>query len=188
MTVLDNIDMRVVHRWDDASLKLLYRLFYKALVAFSAQMVERQEVAEELVQDVFVALWQHRNTFESSGTLRAYLYNSVRNKSISWLRHERVERDRIERFEREYRLMEADGGDEPDREEVFRQLLLGIESLPPKLRQQFLLSIEGKTSADIAREMGITVDSVKKQRQRGLKALRAKLSPEALLLLFVLVE
>ncbi len=97
------IDIEVVHRWDDASLKMLYSHYYKALVAFSAQMVEHQEAAEELVQDAFVSLWQQRNTFQSAATLRAYLYNTVRNKSISWLRHERVERSRIEAFERDYR-------------------------------------------------------------------------------------
>ena len=98
------IDIEVVHRWDDASLKMLYSHYYKALVAFSAQMVEHQEAAEELVQDAFVSLWQQRNTFQSAATLRAYLYNTVRNKSISWLRHERVERSRIEAFERDFRL------------------------------------------------------------------------------------
>ena len=97
------IDIEVVHRWDDASLKMLYSHYYKALVAFSAQMVEHQEAAEELVQDAFVSLWQQRNTFQSAATLRAYLYNTVRNKSISWLRHERVERSRIEAFERDFR-------------------------------------------------------------------------------------
>ncbi len=66
-------------------------------------MVEHQEAAEELVQDAFVSLWQQRNTFQSAATLRAYLYNTVRNKSISWLRYERVERSRIEAFERDYR-------------------------------------------------------------------------------------
>ena len=182
------IDIEVVHRWDDASLKMLYSHYYKALVAFSAQMVEHQEAAEELVQDAFVSLWQQRNTFQSAATLRAYLYNTVRNKSISWLRHERVERSRIEAFERDFRLMQADGGEEPDREEVFRQLLQGIDALPPSLRQVFLMAIEGKTSADIAAELGVALETVKKQRQRGLKHLRRMLAPEAMLLFFVLAD
>ena len=156
------IDIEVVHRWDDASLKMLYSHYYKALVAFSAQMVEHQEAAEELVQDAFVSLWQQRNTFQSAATLRAYLYNTVRNKSISWLRHERVERSRIEAFERDFR--------------------------PPRLRQVFLMAIEGKTSADIAAELGVALETVKKQRQRGLKHLRRMLAPEAMLLFFVLAD
>lgn len=183
-----NIDIDVVHRWDDTSLTMLYSHFYKALVAFSMQMVDQLEVAEEIVQDTFVSLWQQRNTFKSEGTLRAYLYNTVRNKSISYLRHEKVEQQRIEVFEREYRLMHNETDSETNREELFRQLLLGIEALPQKLRQLFLMSIAGKTSEDIASELGISLDSVKKQRQRGLKKLRKHLHPDALLLLLTLVD
>lgn len=78
--------MDVVHRWDESSLQLLYRHFYKALVAFVHQMVGSVGVAEELVQDAFIRLWQRRNEFESQGSLRAYLYHSVRNACISHLR------------------------------------------------------------------------------------------------------
>ena len=91
----EKIDLTVVHQWDESSLQLLYRHFYKALVAFSNQMVSNLEIAEELVQDAFVSLWQQRNTFKNQGVLKAYLYNSVRNKSITYLRHEQVERNRI---------------------------------------------------------------------------------------------
>ena len=76
----------------------------------------------------------------------------------------------------------------PDREEVFRQLLQGIDALPPRLRQVFLMAIEGKTSADIAAELGVALETVKKQRQRGLKHLRRMLAPEAMLLFFVLAD
>ena len=184
----DTFDIAVVHRWDEQSLKLLYRHYYKALVLFSIQMVEKLEIAEELVQDTFVDTWQHHHLFSNQQSLKAYLYNTVRNNSISYLRHQRVEVKRIEMFEKEYQLMRDEDDSESDREEIFRQLLLGIESLSPKLRQIFLLSIEGKTCADIAKELGITPASVKTQRQRGFKILRQRLSPEALLLLFMLIQ
>ena len=81
-------------------------------------------------------------------------------------------------------------GDEesPDREELIRQLLLSIDNLPPKQREVFLLSVKGKTSEEIAQEMNISPETVKKQRQRGLKRLREMLPPEAILLLFALMK
>lgn len=180
------LSLDVVHQWNDAALNVLYRNFYKALVVFSCQMVEEQVVAEEIVQDAFVKIWQQRNTYHSAGALRAWLYNTVRNASISYLRHQRVERNRIQAFEREFLLM----GDDPDdsllpREEAFRQLLMAVDELPAKQRQFFLLSIEGKTSREIAEEMGITIEGVKKQRQRGLAHLRKSLKPDAFLLLLL---
>lgn len=60
----DSLDLNIVHRWDDSSLQLLYRHFYKALVAFAIQAVETQESAEEIVQDIFVKTWQKRNTLQ----------------------------------------------------------------------------------------------------------------------------
>ncbi len=182
-----NIDMDVVHRWDESSLQLLYRHFYKALVAFAHQMVGSVGVAEELVQDAFIRLWQRRNEFESQGSLRAYLYHSVRNACISHLRHERVERSRIESFQLDYRLS-SDDDDESYREELIRQLLLSIDTLPPKQREVFLLSVKGKSCEEIAAEMNITPESVKKQRQRGIRRLRDTLTPEMLLLLIMMMK
>ena len=182
--------MEVIHRWDDSSLSMLYKHFYKALVLFSARMVGELKVAEEIVQDTFVNVWQKRNTFQSQGTLKAYLYNSVRNGSISHLRHAKVERSRIEAVEQAFSEMKTDEDGELvlHREEIYRQLLLAIDALPTRQRELFLLSVQGKTSAEIAAELGITPESVKKQRQRGLARLRELLPPEAFLLLLFLMK
>lgn len=184
------LDLNTIHRYDDKALRMLYRHFYKALVAFVCQMVEDTAVAEEIVQDAFVKLWQLRNTFKSVGTLKAYLYNTVRNASISHLRHQQVEARRIAEYERDYQLMASndDVSVEMHREELMRQLLTAIEALPPKQRQLFLLAVKGKTGEEIAEEMGISIDGVKKQRQRGLARLRESLQPDAFLLLLLLLE
>lgn len=189
----DSLDLNIVHRWDDSSLQLLYRHFYKALVAFAIQAVETQESAEEIVQDIFVKTWQKRNTFKSTATLKAYLYNGVRNECISHLRRQQTAQERIRLFEKDYHQLqmgteESMAGSLPHREEAIRQLLLAIDSLPPKLRELFLLAIRGKSSEDIAQEMGITLQTVKKQRQRGLERLRKELGKKPMLLLAVLIS
>ena len=189
----DSLDLNIVHRWDDSSLQLLYRHFYKALVAFAIQAVETQESAEEIVQDIFVKTWQKHNTFKSTATLKAYLYNGVRNECISHLRRQQTAQERIRQFEKDYHQLqmgteESMAGSLPHREEAIRQLLLAIDSLPPKLRELFLLAIRGKSSEDIAQEMGITLQTVKKQRQRGLERLRKELGKKPILLLAVLIS
>ena len=187
--VAETLNLKVIHQWNDESLEMLYSNFYKALVVFSVQIVDDMSVAEEIVQDIFVKTWQKRNTYKTTATLKAYLYNSVRNESISYMRHKSVERSRIEAFERDFRLMREDDEQsvEQHREEIFRKLLLAIDELPPKLRQLFMLTIQGKTSEDIAEEMNISLHTVKKQRQRGLERLRKELPPDALLMLLMLL-
>jgi RNA polymerase sigma-70 factor (ECF subfamily) len=86
----ESLDMQAVHRWDDTALTMLSRHSYKALAAFSVQIVAQTQVAEEIVQDIFVRTWQRRNTYITEGALRAYLYNSVRNESISYPRRQRT--------------------------------------------------------------------------------------------------
>ena len=181
---------KIIHRYDEEALRMLYRHFYKALIAFACQMVDDVPVAEEIVQDAFCRLWQLRNTFKNENTLKAYLYNTVRNASISHLRHMQVENRRIAEFEREYRLMNPKDESEMEmhREELMRQLLLAIEELPPKQRQLFLMAVKGMTGEEIAREMNISIDGVKKQRQRGIAKLRMMLRPDAFLLLLLLLE
>ncbi len=182
----DYLDLDVIHRWDDEAVVMLYRNFYKALVVFSVQIVGDMKVAEELVQDVFVKLWQKRNTYSSTGKLKAYLYNAVRNESISHMRRQQTERSRLTRMEDDFAEMtdeETDASGAPHREEIYRRLLLAIDSLPAKQREVFLKAIEGKTCEEIAVEMGISLESVWKQRKRGLKRLRQGLKPEELMLL-----
>ena len=184
------LDLRIIHRYDEEALRMLYRHFYKALIAFACQMVDDVPVAEEIVQDAFCRLWQLRNTFKNENTLKAYLYNMVRNASISHLRHMQVENRRIAEFGREYRLMNPKDESEMEmhREELMRQLLLAIEELPPKQRQLFLMAVKGMTGEEIAREMNISIDGVKKQRQRGIAKLRMMLRPDAFLLLLLLLQ
>ena len=184
------LDLKIIHRYDDEALRMLYRHFYKALIAFACQMVDDVPVAEEIVQDAFCRLWQLRNTFKNENTLKAYLYNTVRNASISHLRHMQVENRRIAQYEKEYKLMNPKDESEMEmhREELMRQLLLAIENLPPKQRQLFLMAVKGMTGEEIAREMNISIDGVKKQRQRGIAKLRMMLRPDAFLLLLLLLE
>ena len=189
----DSQDLRIleaVNRWDDGSMKMLYEQYYRALVLFCKRLTGDLKVAEEIVQDTFLKVWQKRNVFQSTGALKAYLYNSVRNAGISHLRHEKVERSRIEALEREFSLMQTDDNGELllHREDIFAQLLKAIDSLPAKQRELFLLSIQGKTGAEIAEIVGISHDLVRKQRQRGIARLRELLSPEAFLLLLFLIR
>ncbi len=177
----ERLDMQAVHRWDDTALTMLYRHFYKALVAFSVQIVAQTQVAEEIVQDIFVRSWQRRNTFITEGALRAYLYNSVRNESISYLRRQRTEQNRMEAYEREWRL-QADDADADSqwlqREEAIRRLLNAIDRLPARQREVFLRVVKGKTTAEIASELGLEPGSVKKQRQRGIERLRGEMDQQ----------
>jgi RNA polymerase sigma-70 factor (ECF subfamily) len=179
------LNLDVIHQWSNLSLQLLYRVFYKALVGFAVQMTEEYQIAEDIVQEVFFKTWQKKNVFQTVGTLKAYLYNSTRNECINYLRHQQVRQGHEKRIVEEYREMRLDGNMELllHKEEVYRQLFVAIDQLPPKQREIFLLAMKGKKNHEIAAVMGITLNTVKKQRQRGLESLRSTMHPKTFLLL-----
>lgn len=185
----DSLPLDVILLWNEESLKLLYRHYYKSLVAFSDRIVDDRFIAEEIVQNTFLKMWQKHIPFQSRNSLSAYLYNSVRNGSISHLRHSKVDRRRIQSIMAEFSDMGADTPNEPllQREEIFRHLLNAIDKLPDRQREIFLLSVEGKSANEISEELHIKPESVKKQRQRGFARLRELLRPEDFLLLVLLV-
>jgi RNA polymerase sigma-70 factor, ECF subfamily len=79
-----------IRRGDEAAFELLYLAHHDELWRFAYTYVRSRDVAEELVQDVFLAVWGTRATWEVNTRVRAWLYASVRHLAMNYLRHERV--------------------------------------------------------------------------------------------------
>ncbi|MBX3255297.1 MAG: RNA polymerase sigma-70 factor [Chitinophagaceae bacterium] len=70
---------------DEVAFQQLFRLFYTGLFRFSVSMVKLKEVAEEVVEDVFVKLWNNREQMGGINNLRVYLYVAVKNHSLNYI-------------------------------------------------------------------------------------------------------
>jgi RNA polymerase sigma-70 factor (ECF subfamily) len=79
-----------IRRGDEAAFELLYLAHHDELWRFAYTHVRSRDVAEELVQDVFLAVWGTRATWEVNTRVRAWLFASVRHLALNYLRHERV--------------------------------------------------------------------------------------------------
>jgi RNA polymerase sigma-70 factor (ECF subfamily) len=79
-----------IRRGDEAAFELLYLAHHDELRRFAYTYVRSRDVAEELVQDVFLAVWGTRATWEVNTRVRAWLYASIRHLALNYLRHERV--------------------------------------------------------------------------------------------------
>ena len=172
-------------RWDETTFHRMYQLFYKALVAYSFRFVANQPTAEDIVQNVFSVLWRQSLRFPDEMLLRAYLYKSVRNKSLEHLSHLQVEKEYRERVLRNVQpeQLVTDEGEE----QLYRRLLTMIDSLPPRQREVFLMHMDGARNKEIAEKLNISVNTVKIQKKRALATLRQKLNEQQLLLLMLLI-
>ncbi len=173
--------------WDEKAIKMLYDRFYRALVAYGCQFVEK-EIAEDIVQETFSVLWERQPQFASTFQLSTYLYTTVHNMAFNHLRHQTVHnnyRQDIVGNLQEFMLVD-DTTESFSKEEIYRQLFLAVDQLPPRQREVFLLCMEGKKNKDIAEQLQISAETVKVQKRRAINHLREELSAPALLCLLLM--
>lgn len=160
----------------------LFRAYYSSLASFALAHTDSREVAEEIVQDLFLSIWMRRAEWEVTTHLRSYLYVATINRARSFRRSQRVHRAADHVLARE-----GGGGSEresPERSDdaaAHRELLIAIRaaiaSLPERTREVFLLNRDGGLSyREVAIRLGVTVKTVEFHMGRALASLRERLS------------
>ena len=148
------------------------------------------EVAEDIVQELFSVLWERRPLFGSISQFSTYLYNTVHNSALNHLRHQNVQnnyRQSIVDHLQEFMLVD-DTSDIFNKEEIYRQLFAAIDELPPRQREVFLLCMEGRKNKEIAEQLDISAETVKVQKRRAIAQLRGKFSPMLFGIVLVLIR
>lgn len=182
---INQLSLDQINKMDVVAFRALYKAYYKALVSYSVQMVGEMEAAEDIVGAFFATLWEKKMSFRSLVSLQTYLYNSVRNASLNWLKHKDVESDYLQKVAANYKEHYL-GGDEADdffSEEIYRLLFQAIDALPKRCREVFLLAMEGKKNDEIAAILQVSLETVKTQKKRGMSFLRTKLNDQSMMLL-----
>jgi RNA polymerase sigma-70 factor (ECF subfamily) len=156
---------------DEPACEALYRRYHEALWRFAYAQVRSADVAEELVHEVFLALWRDRAQWEVTTSARAWLYGAVRNQAMKHLRHERVVARFAERGARH--AAGADGGSAMiahagdvqralEGREVDAAVERAIAALPERRRIAMTLRWRHELGApEIARVLGTTPEAVR---------------------------
>lgn len=153
--------------------ELLFRRYHKVLCSHAVRFVYSREIAEDLVSDVFCRLWKTKAYEGITSSYRFYLFRCVRNEAYNYLRLEFRKTESMEVAE----LQESSRSQRPDHitqfEEVFAQVEVLIESLPPQCRKIFLMNrFEGKKYQEIADETGTSIKTVEVHIGKALAILR----------------
>ncbi|HBF06268.1 MAG TPA: RNA polymerase sigma-70 factor [Prevotella sp.] len=166
----------------------LYGRYYKVMMLYALKMTDDQDAAEDLVQNVFLTLWENRETFHEEASVRSYLYLTIRRRVIDQARHAKVEgKYKSYVLKGAGDMLMAEEDDEIFTNEVYHRLFDAINELPPRQRELFLLYMQGKKNAEIAQAMNITEETIRVQKKRALKTLRKKMGDRSDLLLLWLL-
>jgi len=150
-----------IRQGDQLAFERLFKLHYENLCLFAHKYLQDQGATEDLVQEIFIKIWDKADQIDLQTKIRPYLYSSVRNACLNQIKHEKVKQEyassKLSSFTHEH-------SDSMEVLELEDRIAAAIESLPEKCREIFELSrFEGKKYAEIAEELNISVKTVENQ-------------------------
>ena len=166
---------------DENAFESLFEAYYPPLCDFVQSYLHSAESAEEVVQTVFLRIWEQRATWEPATGVRPYLFAACRNQALGILKHERVVVRTAARATREdLSLGMGRSAPAPDAElhaaELANALRAAVHGLPERRRMVVVLRWQHQMSyAEIASVLGISVKTVEVQMGRALASLRKQL-------------
>ena len=183
----------ITHRFiDEESFEAVFKTYFKALHAYASAILKESEAAEEIVQSVFLKLWEKRETLKINSSLKAYLYRAVYHDSLNHINHQKVKRKHWDHahYEMTQGKPEQVGVQIKGQEnELYERFQLALEKLPEKCRMVFNLSrFEELKYQEIADRLDISIKTVEAHMGKALKTLRVELAEFLPLLLMFLIN
>ena len=178
-----------INRKDPKAFEYLYDRYYAALCNYVSNLLNTEEDdGEDLVQELFVSIYEGNREFSNNKELTNYLYRACYNNCLLYIRDHQIHDSILNS------LLENQNEEDDDeiyaltvREELFRQLYVYINDLPQEQQKIMLLRIEGYEWNEIAEKLDISINTVKTQRSRSFKFLREHLEYSSFsILLFIL--
>jgi RNA polymerase sigma-70 factor (ECF subfamily) len=157
---------------NEIAFKWIFDIYYRPLTLFALKYVGNIEESKEIVQEFFIRLWSRHDKIVFGFSIKAYLYQSVRNACLNHIESKKV----FERKTRDYLPPEISNDDPFEKMAAAEQeerLMSAIDQLPDKCRQIFLMSrMQNLSNQDIANQLNLSVKTIEGQITIALKRLR----------------
>jgi RNA polymerase sigma-70 factor (ECF subfamily) len=181
---LDDADiLKGINRGDKKIYDLVFKSYYSGLCAFAEDYLRSHDAAREISQEVFLNLWENRGRLRINSSLKAYLYRSVHNRCLNYIRdnltltHKEIRFDQLKNHA-DLMFIEIPEGlfDKLYSEKMEQELEKAIELLPDQCRKIFrLCRYENLTYKEIAKRLNISPSTIKTQMSRAMKKLSEKM-------------
>ncbi|UOB16681.1 RNA polymerase sigma-70 factor [Abyssalbus ytuae] len=170
--------------------KGLFKSLHPSLCVFANGYLNNLPAAKDVVQEVFIKMWENKTTFKNINAVKPYLYKAVKNRCLDLLKSKRV---RVMDNEVEVEELEIIASDSY----FYREVLLAetttiitnaVNNLPPKCSEIINLSLRNYSNQEIADILSLSVHTVKAQKKIAYQKLRPMLKEYYQLLLLVLIS
>lgn len=171
---------------DERVYETVFRQYYPLLCRYAYSVLQDYDEAEEVVQTLFVHVWERRNGLLISTSLKSYLYQAVHNRCLNQIKHRQVRAVYQQHVEQEPMPTVLSPMQAVVADELSGRLQAAIANLPEQCRRVFELSrFEELKYQEIADELGISIKTVENQIGKALRILRAELADYLPLLLWL---
>jgi RNA polymerase sigma-70 factor (ECF subfamily) len=161
---------------DTSAFEKIYQSYVKKLCSFAAYYLKSFDTAEDIVQNVFLILWERRDSIRIDGCLKTYLFTSVRNLSLNFLKHQTIHRNSMDTYSRLFLLPAATPHEIAVQQESDVLLTQALEKIPERSRIVFILSrYFNMKYAEIAEILEISVKTVDAHMVKAVKSIRSNL-------------
>jgi len=175
----DEVILNRIKNGDNQAFDVLFRRYYPRLFAFAHKFIQDEPVSKDIVQEVFIKIWETRTTIQNI-SIEAFLYKMVRNNCLNHIRtlnvfeNKNIKLINATKLEELYRITII--RNEPYaliEEELNLEMEQVLSSLPATCRKVFELSrIDGLMNKEIAERMNFSVKNVEKYISLSLKAFK----------------
>lgn len=183
MPTANSIEKKILERLkagDSKAFESVFRFWYEPLVHFAEEYISDLESARNIVQNIFMKLWEKHELVDPDSNLKSYLYIATRNACLSHIRHLRIETDFFEKSRKSfedlqlnYEALEELKMEQIDFSNLEKLIQDTIDSLPERCREVFLMSrYDEMKNKEIAEKLNISVKAVEANITRAITKLR----------------
>lgn len=183
MELTDSQILNKLKEGDSLAYNQLFDKYYMPLCVYSLKYCDSFQLAEDIVQDFFVKIWDEKIYLKFENPMAPYLFRAIKNNTLQAIKKQsKYKFDAIEKIVNN--LMEEESLDFVSLEAEKKKLFEQVEALPEKSKEVFkAIVLENMKYKEVAEQLDISVNTVKTHYARALKQLRLKLEIIILLLL-----
>ncbi len=169
------ISLASIKSGDKSAFEKLFRKYYSYLCSFANTYLHDTEISQDIVQDIFFRLWQIKDELPDDTNLQAYLFKSVQNSCLNYIKHQKIE-EKYKAFSANDQNSVFGHNNLAETNELQMKIRMAIDKLPPERRRVFIMHrFEELKYKEIADKLNISIKTVENQIGKALAFLRNEL-------------